>query len=303
VAQFLPDGKLDPTFGSGGYVIHTAASKPSDGNPDAGPGNIPYGEATAISVAKSGEVFVFGFNSLVHVEATNTLIALRANGSLDPAFGQQGVVTTDLHSNLGGLMIPTADGHLLLGSNVDFMGCADFSIEKYRSSGVRDQSFTTVHGGDYYISTRIPGYQSAQLVTLLTLPSGDFVALVHAANSCTPGNFYTYAAVLVRYHPNGSIDRTLGKNGIVKLPGLGNPQVQPGAVGQPDGGVVVALAGSSGLSLLSISPTARVDKQVPVPSVGLSPSIAVGDAGRGKVLIVSDASGQWSVARFLGAGS
>jgi uncharacterized delta-60 repeat protein len=326
VARYLPNGNIDTSFGSGGSGYVTIP-EPSPAFPG---GN---GTASAISVGKSGEIFVLGADSGPHGGGKTLLVGLRSNGSLDPSFGNQGVVTTDLGYGSGELMTMTTDGHLLLGNNEGGMGCAQFTIEKYRPSGTIENTFTKIVGSGTgslcigSITTRIPGYDSANLTTVLPMSDGDIVAVGYASD------FYAYlqkSVFLVRYREDGSVEGIFGHDGIVKLPELTMP-VSPvygslapvsGAVVQPGGGVVLAITTSAGLSLKSIAPTGAIDGGVQVPntkptSVAADPSlvplaefsIVVTDAGAGKIFVVVGASGpggtsgQWHVERYLAAGS
>jgi uncharacterized delta-60 repeat protein len=312
VARFLPRGALDQSFGSGGYATITEAGLQSVVH------NNAY--ASSIAVAPSGKIFVFGNDNNPGCCGKSLLIALRGDGSLDPTFGNHGVVTADQGVYAASLTM-THDGHLLLGSSpaggAAQVPCSEFTLEEYRSSGLRESRFTKVVGtgtGAFCpgVTTKIPGFDFAHLTSVLALPGGDFFAFGFAFTDTNPVAIagHRYGAFLVKYHADGSIDPSFGRDGILTLPvgvrspvnGI-SPVEQTGALAEPGGGVVVAIAGEQGISLVLLTPTGGVDKRVQVPAAGQSPSFALGDAGGGKVLVVSEASGVWSVARYLDDGS
>jgi uncharacterized delta-60 repeat protein len=300
VARFSSTGTPDPSFGSGGYsAIPEAASG-------------AYASPSAITVASSGEIFVFGNDNNAPCCGKTLLIALRSNGSLDPSFGNHGVVTAD-RSVAAVSLTMTPDGSLLLGSQPMFGAavepCSEFTVEKYLPSGTPARGFTKIVGsgtGSFCpdTTTRIPGYDNSELTSVLSLPGGNFFVFGTAFSDAQSADNQRASVFLVKYHADGSIDRSFGNGGIVTLPGLGTDQMdQTSAQTGPGGGVVVAVAGKLGLSLVSVTPTGEVEKPVHVPTPSSSSSIALGNAGSGRVLVVSVASGQLSVARYLDSSS
>jgi uncharacterized delta-60 repeat protein len=304
IARFRPTGSPDPSFGSGGYVTFP--------EPGQYPGFDSLGYASAIVVAPSGEIFVFGNDSSAPCCGKSLLIALQRDGSLDPTFGNHGVVTTGRSIATVSLAM-THDGNLLLGGEGGFVedpaGCAYFVVEEYRSSGVPESKFTKISGSGTGsvcpgITTRIPGYDFAQLTSVVALPGGDFIAFGSASITTESAGAQQSDAFLIKYTADGSVDRDFGKNGIVTLSGLGtDPTAQMSALAQPGGGIVVAIAGKTGIALISVTATGGVSKKIQVPTPGSSPDVVVGRDGSGRILVVAMASGRWSVDRYTGAAS
>lgn len=104
VTRFLPDGALDPGFGTGGSVHGEFGQSPPTGP---GPYDYEYGlpavGLTGLALAPDGSIVLAGY-SAEHVTggcappATGAtgrsfIVRLRSDGSFDPSFGSNGVFT------------------------------------------------------------------------------------------------------------------------------------------------------------------------------------------------------------------
>jgi uncharacterized delta-60 repeat protein len=104
VTRLLPDGTLDPAFGTGGSVLGDFRQSPPTGP---GPYDYEYGlpavGLTGLALARDGGILLAGY-SAEHVtggcappESSATgrsfIARLRSDGSLDPGFGFNGVFT------------------------------------------------------------------------------------------------------------------------------------------------------------------------------------------------------------------
>jgi len=78
IGRFLPDGSLDPTFGTGGRVNTSVGGD---------------GSAAAMTLQADGKIVAAG--SSLSPGANFTLVRYLPDGSLDVTFGGDGVVTTD----------------------------------------------------------------------------------------------------------------------------------------------------------------------------------------------------------------
>ena len=159
--------------------------------------------------------------------------AQAADGSLDPAFGDGGIVTTDIGGNddLGLDVEVQPDGRILMAgtsSNVDGTD-NDFGLVRYNPDGSLDTTFDT----DGKVTTSFgAGYDLASAVALQA--DGKILAAGHTNN----GNESDFA--LARYSLDGSLDATFDLDGRVTTPiGTGDDFGTDVAV-QADGKIVVA---------------------------------------------------------------
>jgi uncharacterized delta-60 repeat protein len=248
LARYLHDGTLDPTFGSGGRVttpfhdgaganavavqangeivaaggtggIHgrfAVARYDADGALDhsfGGDGKVSTDftngkdSANAVVVQDDGKVVVAG-------GANNSAFALaryRGDGSLDHTFGGDGKVTTRFPLGGGsafGLALQS-DGRLVAAGALDFFG---FAVARYRPNGQLDPTFS----GDGRAQT-IPGDGESSATSVAIQGDGKIVAAGYTdvphegGDTFGPGRF-----AVVRYNPNGKLDRTFGGDGKVK---------------------------------------------------------------------------------------
>ncbi len=141
----------------------------------------------------------------------NSEMAQAAAGDLDPTFGTAGMITTDInHSvDLAQAVAIQADGKLVVVGqtykNNDFSG-EDFVVTRYNTDGTLDNTF----GSGGRVRTDFPGL-AAVPSSVVIQPDGKIVVAGGAFPLFTfLGNFE-----VVRYKPNGSLDRSFGNGGIV----------------------------------------------------------------------------------------
>jgi uncharacterized delta-60 repeat protein len=134
-----------------------------------------------------------------------------ADGDLDPTFGTGGMVMTDLNhsTDIANAVAIQPDGKLVVVGQTykqnDFSG-EDFVATRYNPDGTLDTTFG--RGGK--VRTDFPGL-AAVPSSVVIQPDGKIVVAGGAFPLFTfLGNFE-----LVRYNPNGSLDRSFGNGGIV----------------------------------------------------------------------------------------
>jgi serine/threonine protein kinase len=313
IAKYQPSGALDSTFGKGGLVVH----------PEVGSGttNPSGGWPTAI-VATASRIFVVGTDGGSHADRRSLIVSLLPGGTPDPKFnatGTKGVLVSGISPGSSGQVVArAANGSLIVGGSYAGMGCGLFTIDEYTPSGEPVPSFKPVSlsgtGTNCGGKPRIPGYRATQLTSLITMPGGRFAAVGYAFSLLTNSVQKTSAGFIVRFNRDGAIDPSFGHNGVVMLPGLlettggiattgiSAPGASAmGAVAQPSGGFVVAMVKATGIYLLSVTSEGQVGRQVQLPtSPKPPPAIATGDAGDGKIEIMTFSLSQWSLGRYLG---
>ncbi|XIE80567.1 calcium-binding protein [Streptomyces sp. SBR177] len=181
-------GDLDPGFGQGGRV-----TTPVTG----------YAEGHDIARQGDGKLVVVGTS-----EAGFALARYNPDGSLDPAFGGDGIVTSAFDSGAGqsanGVAVQP-DGKIVVAGTTEIPeeggGCCFFSVARYNPDGSLDGGFG--NGG----LVRVDEFGgSADGSDVALLPDGRIVA----AGKGGGGGF-----ALVRLNPDGSLDPSLGGDGAV----------------------------------------------------------------------------------------
>jgi uncharacterized delta-60 repeat protein len=193
VARYLPDGRLDPTFGAGGTV-----TTPFDSGP---------GFAADVAVQPDGKVVVAGaVRGSEPVLKTFALVRYNPDGSLDSTFDGDGRVTTDFgHGNdfASGLALQP-DGKIVAVGSVSDGTTGHFGAARYNPDGSLDPTFD----GDGMVVTPMGG----------TISGANTVA-VQADGRIVVGGQLNYQNLadlaLVRYEPDGSLDPSFGTGGRV----------------------------------------------------------------------------------------
>jgi uncharacterized delta-60 repeat protein len=158
-----------------------------------------------------------------------------AAGDLDPTFGVAGMLTTDINrsTDIANAVAVQADGKLIVVGqtykNNDFSG-EDFVVTRYNTDGTLDTTFG--RGGK--VRTDFPGL--AAVPSSVVIQSDGKIVVAGGAFPLFTflGNFE-----LVRYNPNGSLDRSFGNGGIVTTTFPEGSYAFDVAL-QPDGKIIAA---------------------------------------------------------------
>lgn len=204
VARLHADGSLDEGFNATGYRLFDATD------------SVPRTSAVSdLLVEADGSMLLAGFANNGDGVAPNLdlfVARLRADGSLDPDFGNQGIqlVAFDQggsNGDISGDLVRQPDGKLLLSGTSDTAGGGlDVALVRLLPNGTPDASFGTS-------GRALFGYDGGG--DLLDSGTGaaldqDGRILVSAMVSEAPGD--TRAAVL-RVQPTGVIDASYGEGG------------------------------------------------------------------------------------------
>src|SRR5205814_6580715 len=162
-------------------------------------------------------------------------IAQAADGGLDPTHGEGGMVTTDIHhsTDIANAVVIQADGKLVvvgqIYKNNDYSN-EDFVVTRYNTDGTLDNTFG--RGGkartDFPGLAAVPSAVVIQADGKIVVAGGAFPLFTFA------GNFE-----VVRYNPNGSLDRSFGNGGIVTTTFPEGSYAFDVAL-QPDGKIIAA---------------------------------------------------------------
>ena len=195
VARYLPDGKLDPTFGADGLVTTDISGQ--------------IDSASQVLLQPDGKIIVAGTGDRTAASepiSDFAVIRYTADGRLDQGFGTDGKVTTDFGFTEAVLALALqSDGKIVAGGySFDDPGDGpSFSaLARYNSDGSLDASF----GTDGTVLT--PGGE----VMALSIQPDDRI-LVVGGGCCSKVGEYVFR--LARYYPDGSLDTSFGDQGFV----------------------------------------------------------------------------------------
>lgn len=283
VVRYLPDGSLDPSFGSGGKVV-TASATPdfahalalqadgkivlaggsvssmvvarynTDGSADTGFGGtgrvaVTGGLVVAYGVAVQGDGKIVAAGTGLGSGGVNldfAMVRLLADGTLDSGFGTGGVVTTELGTtdDEANSVALQADGKIVLGGRTgNGAASGDLAVVRYLSDGTLDPAFGT--GGKVMGAAHASGTYGRRLAIQ---PDGKIVQACTNPDYSTGGAGYT----VVRYNSDGSLDTAFNGTGKVSGPAGKIADVE-GLRLDADGNILIAgLLPRGGTSLSSV---------------------------------------------------
>jgi uncharacterized delta-60 repeat protein len=240
IARYNPDGSIDPSFGHGGKVT-TSLGRLSSGS--------------ALVRQPDCKLVIAGTSSSNDSNGKIALVRYRSDGSLDQSFGRGGKVTTRIGEGvtltaITSFLVRQPDGKLVAFSSGYRGPYTYFALVRYRSDGSLDTSFgaggkvtTLINQLDYFPSA------------LVLQPDGKLVAAAGTSSAQDSGEF-----VLVRYSPDGRLDKSFGRSGRVTATGPTDSDIYEGLVLLPDGELVGAGAGSySALTLAAYDKNGKPD--------------------------------------------
>jgi uncharacterized delta-60 repeat protein len=231
----LSGGVLDPTFGNGGLAITPPLGTLSSGNANAVAVDPTNGTIVAAGTADDGTHNSNNYDFKV--------VRFTSNGSLDPAFGGSGMVTTSFGSDEDfafDVGIQPLDHRIVAAGTSRHSGNIDFALVRYNTDGTLDGMF----GSNGKVTTNFTGkgqtasLDSASAMVLQT--DGKIVLAGITVSTISRENNIGIA----RYNTNGSLDANFGSGGKVitnytSIPGsVGYTQVNDMAL-EPDGKIVV----------------------------------------------------------------
>jgi uncharacterized delta-60 repeat protein len=184
VARYRNDGGLLTGFGDGGRVV-TAVSSGGD-------------VANAVATSPGGRIVVAGTAG----RDAFAVVRYLPDGSLDPGFGGDGIVRTDVTPDRFDIAYDVTvldDGRVVVAGSTGTRR-PRFALVRYRADGHRDRSF----GGDGIVVTPMGVW--GQALAMAVQSNGRMVL------AGTDGA----GGALARYLPDGSLDPSFGRGGVVR---------------------------------------------------------------------------------------
>lgn len=217
VARLLPNGALDPTFGTAGKVIANIDN------------NTP---ATAVVIDGNGKIVVASQTKATGSNDDRTVVfRFLTNGTLDPAFSGDGIAevnilpaSTFFVETANALLIDHTSGNILVGGWAYDTTNIGFMLYRLTGNGSLDGSFGT---------NGIVRTFGNEIFDLVQQPDGKIIAAGY-----TGDNLLENDIVLTRYLPDGNLDATFGTAGIV-ITDYGFVEAN-GVALQPDGKIIIA---------------------------------------------------------------
>ena len=205
------DGALDPSFGEGGIVV------------------TDFGEtvdrALGTAIQPDGRIIAVGMSGPSETEFSIAVARYLSDGSLDPDFGSEGKVISNLTANgdLARRVVIQPDGKFVVAGCAEHYSGPRFVVVRYMPDGTMDPEFN----GTGWRITSFTG--PSQVNGLALLPDGRILAI----GSCASMPVNSFAAA--RYTTDGEPDPSFGIEGkVLTLVGTGT-SVATGLALLPDG--------------------------------------------------------------------
>jgi uncharacterized delta-60 repeat protein len=190
LARYLPNGALDTTFGTGGYVTTLMETR-------------SYGQS--VTLQTDGKIVVAGSSYTVSQNRGYDIMIVRynENGSLDTTFDTDGIkVETLEYSQFVNALLIQADGKMVVGGafeSVDDPGSPTFGLARFNSNGSLDLTY----GVNGFIFT--PNIARGEILDMKFIGNEDVIAVGR--------NNFGLDCVVARYNVNGEIVKSFGPNG------------------------------------------------------------------------------------------
>ena len=255
IARYNQDGSLDSTFGSGGVAVIPLSTNTKSG-PDYGDG------AYAVAIQPDGKILAAGYDASSPFQYKKqlefyddwALVRLNSNGTLDTTFGGgTGYVTTRLApatiqaGPFGGgatsIALQPSDGKIVVAGAMQVDGYSatygGVAVVRYNTDGSLDSTFGV--GGEV-VDAKNGALGSAD----------EYVAVDGSGRIDVAGYSPETPTFVKRYTPNGTLDSTFGKGGVVKATG------EPNGIGLQSTGKIVVY-GIDGATLGRFNTNGSVD--------------------------------------------
>jgi uncharacterized delta-60 repeat protein len=246
------DDRLDPSFGTGGFVV-TPVGKFDSGL-----------EAPNIwDLAVDGTGMVGALADLTEHQDYFGLVRYGADGSLDTGFGEEGFAPLLNPKRIGAaqtqaVVVQPSGRIVAAGFRLDTITQRPL-LAGYRPDGSLDPSF----GVKGLVTPKRSGRGSKALHDLAVRPDGGLIAVGATDEHPSNSSGRHPAGLVVAYTPDGRVDRSFGKRGRVVFRARGDEREYTGLRAVqllPDGRILVAGFHYGSLFIARLWPNGRLDR-------------------------------------------
>jgi uncharacterized delta-60 repeat protein len=259
-AQLTSSGPLDPTFGTGGADEFSVQVQ-----------GAALSLVRSVLVEPNGDLLLVG-----DADATPSypaIIRLLPDGSVDPSFGNDGLVVLSAMDVQAAALAP--DGNIVLAGTGSVFSPSCLMLMQVTPTGVLDTSFGSDGTVCDQTDTQLPGNEQSAASAVAVQSNGDIDVLANNVADTDVGE--TYEGFVAQFTAAGALSPSFGDGGIASLalPGVDGPRGE-GLALQPDGDLVAVGEGTND-SLENTVDTLRL-----LPNGRLDPSF-----GSGGVFVIS----------------
>lgn len=261
LARYTITGTLDNTFGNSGSITTSIGTN-----------------AIIMAIAIQPDNKVIGVGS--GTSGGQTVFALArytVTGSLDSAFGHNGIVTTSIGSNASGRAVALqSDGKILVAGRSSIGNLPlTFALTRYTITGSLDSTF----GNSGVVTTSIGNGDTGLGVAIQS--DGKIIVVGSSDLNALSGG----KIALARYTITGSLDSTFGNSGIVTT-SIANYAYATDVTIQPDGQIIVIGGSQNSFALVRYNNDGTLDSDF--GSSGIITTPIGTDAGGESVALQSD---------------
>jgi uncharacterized delta-60 repeat protein len=195
VARFEPDGTLDPSFDGDGIAFTGVSGAASFGRVDVG-------------LQSDGKILLTALGSPNPPAQERFVVRFLSNGSVDPTFDGDGIVSIPIRSETAGRVVAQSDGKILVTSSDNGLA-PSISENQYAVRFNPDGSLDTGFGVGGFALTGFP-LAFGVLLDMALQPDGKIV-LAGEGGFASPFNEEHY---LVRLNPDGTLDSAFDDDGV-----------------------------------------------------------------------------------------
>ncbi len=191
IKVYAQPGTLDKSFGDTGVALNKTLE----------------GIANVIGLQSDGKIIAAG-GGTVNGSGIFLLVRYNTDGSIDSSFGNDGVTGTTELSEVFGMTVQKDDAIIALGHT-----SKDIKLAKYKKDGGLDETF----GANGTVITDVEDNDVP--VEVLIQPDGKILVGGYSINNSNEPR----DGFLIRYMPDGSLDKNFGDKGIKILDSISSP--------------------------------------------------------------------------------